>query len=356
MSTELLALDSEAKAHADALYRDAIVIDGLLPSTVYLRDPDYRNDLAESGITAGNFTVAHKHSFTEAVQLVQTVHRLMKENPRKRIVRSASDVREAKEGDETGVIIGFQGARPIGRQIDYLDAFYQMGVRILQLTYNSQNYLGTGCWEREDAGLTHFGRYAIDRMNELGMLIDLSHCNDRTTMEAIEYSDDPVAFTHVAVRSIGHSHGRGKTDEQMRAIADAGGLIGITFHPPFVKKDPDTHEVIPATIHDVLDHIDHVAELVGPEHVSFGSDMNNRSYDTETHLADFDERHMKLRAESAHVFSSSPPSDYVPVEGLHRTTKFENLAGGLLERGYSDDEISGILGGNFLRVFEQVVG
>jgi len=253
MSNKLLQLDPDEEAHAERIHDEAIVIDGLLLTTVYLEDPEYRDDLAEGGITAANFTVAHKHSFTEAVQLVQLVHSLLDENPDKRLVTLASDIRAVKEHEETGVIIGFQGAQPIERQIGYIDAFYQMGVRIFQLTYNSQNYLGTGCWERDDAGLTHFGRQAIDRMNEIGMLIDLSHCNDRTTMEAIEYSNDPVAFTHVGIRSIGHSHGRGKTDEQMQAIADAGGLIGLTFHPPFVKKDPDTHEVIPATIHDVLD-------------------------------------------------------------------------------------------------------
>lgn len=356
MADQRFSLPPEEEARIRSLFEETVVIDGLLPSTVYVDDPAYTDALAESHITVGHLTVAHKHSFTEAVSLVQAVRSAVEDDPGKRLVLEGADIATAHERDQTGIIIGFQGARPIEASIEYLDAYYQMGVRILQLTYNSQNYLGSGCWERDDAGLTHFGRRVIDRMNDLGMLIDLSHCNDRTTREAIEYSTDPVAFTHVGVRDIGHAYGRGKTDEQLERIAAADGLIGVTFHPPFVKKDPETHQVIPATLDDVLDHIDHIVDLVGPAHVSFGSDMNNRSYDTDAHMADFDDYHMQLRDQSPHVFSSSSVDEYVPVDGLDRTHEFDNLAVGLADRGYSDDEIAGIVGGTFARVFENVVG
>lgn len=354
MGSELLDLTDEERERADRLHDEALVIDGLIPGRIYYDDPDYRDHLVRGGIDAGNFTVAHKHSFEEAVRNIQAVYEAMPENPDKEIVTNVEGIRETKQRGRTGVILGFQDARPIERNLEYVRAFHQMGVRIIQLTYNSQNYVGSGCWEPGDGGLSHFGRDVIDELNDHGILIDLSHCNDRTTMEAIDHSEDPVAFTHVGVRDIGHAYGRGKTDEQIQAAAENDGVIGITFHPPFVKKDPETHEVLPAAIDDVLDHIDHVVERVGVDHVGFGSDMNDKAYDEGRWLTEMSDRHMRLRAANPHVFGATDPDDYDPVRGLDRSTEFGNLTRGLVARGYSDAEIRKIMGENFLGLFETV--
>ena len=354
------SLDTNQEARAKMLHEESIVLDGLLPGLVFLENPDYRDNLSRGGINAANFTVATKHGFEETVQRIQKVYELVYESSDKQIVTTADEIRSAFNRNETGVILGFQDTRPIERRLENVRTFEQLGVRIIQLTYNSLNYVGSGCWERDDSGLSHFGRDVIDKMNEHNILIDLSHCNDQTTMEAIEHSSDPVAFTHVAVRSIGHAYGRGKTDEQMKAVADDGGVIGITFHPPFVKKDPDTHEVLPATINDVLDHIDHVVGLVGVDHVGFGSDMNDKTYDDpyaeDSWITQMSERHMKIRAENEHVFGATDPGDYDPVRGLDRSTEFGNITRGLVARGYTDEEVQKIMGGNFLRLFEDVCG
>ena len=340
---------------ASKLHNDSLVIDGLIPTLSYLNDDEYLDHLLEGGITAANFTVAFNDDFLGTTKTIQQVWRTVENHPRLRLVRRVDDILQAKEENSVGVILGFQDSQPIEMNLEFVRAFAQMGVRIIQLTYNSQNYVGSGCWEENDTGLSYFGKDLIDELNRYGVLIDLSHCGDVTTMKAIEYSDDPVAFTHVASRELGHAHGRGKTDEQIRAVADNDGIIGITCHPPFLKKDPETHHVQEASIDDVLDHIDHVCGLVGPEHVSLGTDLMDKAYDTGVSPAEdlFDDRYRARREQHPEIFGSNDPSEVDPPAGFDRHTKFPNITRGLLSRGYSPEEVSGILGQNFYRVCER---
>lgn len=353
-----MACDEIAKNNQSgtgSLHEDSLVIDGLIPNEVYLEDPEYKSTLTDAGITAANFTVAAKADFSQAVNRLQHFWSLIEQRSETIAIMDSDDLRTAQHENLTGVILGFQNAQPIQLNLDNVQTLHRLGTRVIQLTYNSQNYVGTGCWERHDAGLTHFGRSVVDELNECGIVIDLSHCGESTALEAADRSTDPVAFTHVGVRDLGNAEGRGKSAEEIKAVAETGGVIGITPYPPYLKQDPETNEVLDATIDDVVDHIGYVADLVGVEHVGFGSDLDDRKYDTgKSTVADFDEWHLRVRAENEAIFGSTPPDQYSPPEGLDRLHKLPNLSRRLLERGFTEREVKQIMGENFQRLFSEV--
>ena len=162
-----------------------------------------------------------------------------------------------------GFVWHFQDTRPIETDLDYLKVFHKLGLRVLQLTYNTQNYVGSGCCELHDAGLSSFGREVVEECNRLGMLIDLSHCGYATCWDAIRHTRKPLSLTHVGAHALCPATGRNKPDEILKAVADTGGVIGIAFFAPLVKRNPKTQEVLLAGVDDVIGHIDHVVKLVG---------------------------------------------------------------------------------------------
>lgn len=353
-------LDESQRSRARELHADATVIDGLLPMT-YVEEPEYRDHLGEGGVSAGNFTVASRVSFFQATRQIQRYKQLIGDLSKQFLLaETADDIRNANEFGRTAVIMGFQDSMPfapenrmqMGDDTEFLRAFADMGVRVIQLTYNNLNYVGAGCCEPVDPGLSTFGRTVVSEMNDVGIVVDLSHCGDRTTMDAIEQSADPVILSHVGVRSLSNV-GRNKTDEHIEAVAANGGVVGVTFFPPCVKSDPETHAVQPATVHDVLDQIDYVVDLAGIDHVGFGTDMNDKHLDegrTPPYAA-----YRNFRPDHPDVYGRGPIEEYEPFpKGIERHSKLETLTHGLVERGYSNEDIRKILGGNFLRVFETV--
>jgi len=356
-------LDDDRERRARRLHEECIVIDGLVPATGYVPSETYRDHLRRGGVTAGNFTVASRVAYPAATERVQRFRRqIHRSGGAFSPCESVADVREVHDRGATGAILGFQDTMPVAPMdrmqtddgTEFLRAFHAMGVRVVQLTYNSLNYVGAGCCERVDPGLSNFGRELVDELNRLGVLVDLSHCGDTTTTDAIEHSEDPVVFSHAGARALSNVE-RNKTDEQLRALADAGGVVGVTLFPPSVRTDPDTHEVQRATVEDVLDHVDHVVEVTGIDHVGFGSDMNDEALDegvTPPYAA-----YRNFRPDHPEVYGRGPIEHYEPYpRGVHRHTKLLNLTRGLVDRGYDDEEVRKVLGGNFLRVFEEAWG
>jgi membrane dipeptidase len=232
-------------------------------------------------------------------------------------VDGPNDLSRAKEEGRIGIILGMQDANHL-RSVDDVDAFYRMGQRLTQLTYNSANDLGNGCKVSQDKGLTAFGLHVVERMNSIGMAIDVSHCGQRTSLDAIAASKKPVLITHSNCRALAPGVARCKPDEVIQAAARSGGVLGITAVRRFVRdKDP-------VTIDDVLDHFDHAVKLVGVEHVGLGSD-----FDLDPHPA-------------------------YDIPGLNHFKRVYELTEGLIRRGYSDADISLILGGNFQRALGQI--
>jgi len=237
----------------------------------------------------------------------------------------SGDLDTARAGQRIGVILGFQNSDHF-RKVEDVTYFHALGQRISQLTYNARNQVGAGCTAPRDTGLTGFGGSVINEMNRLGMAVDVSHCGDCTTLDAVEASRRPVLITHANCRALNPAHPRCKPDIVIRKMAARGGVMGITGIRRFVRNQE------PTTIENVLDHFDHVAELVGVEHLGIGSDN------------DLDGRDHNRR-------------EYrVDIKGLDHTRRMFDLTEGLVRRRYSDRSIRLILGGNFRRVLAEIWG
>ena len=254
-------------------------------------------------------------------------------------IDSAADFKRIKGSGKVGVILGLQNADHF-RRPDDVNTFYALGQRVSQLTYNSRNLIGNGSTERRDEGISDFGARIIERMNQVGMAVDVSHCGDRTTLDAFELSKRPVLITHSNVRALAPGHPRCKTDDAIRAVGKAGSVMGITGVRMFVKVDE------PTTVEHVLDHYDHVKKLIGPEHLGVGSDISLEGYDDMP-----PELNKQLRAGYKGSYGFR---DKIDVEGLSHPKRMFDLTEGLIRRKYSDAEIEGVLGGNFIRVLSEV--
>lgn len=291
--------------------------------------------------SAGNPTFGYER----AVQDVARWHRNFADNPDHIIhVRTVKDIHEAKRTGKLAVMIGFQNATQLARDIRNVDFFYNLGIRQIQLTYNSLNALGAGCTERKDVGLSYFGVEVVKKMNELGMLVDLSHVGYQTTMDAIEVSEKPPIFSHTNCRAL-TDNPRCKRDDQIRALAARGGVMGVTTVNFFVSKKTRS------TLDDYINHIVHVADLVGVDHVGIGTDSSiggwRVSFPTEKVFWDFHEQ-----------FHFHPDVDvrWPPfIEELDNPETMHTIANELTKRGFNSDDVRKVMGANFMRVYEQVL-
>ncbi|UTF55716.1 dipeptidase [Natronosalvus rutilus] len=353
MTADYFELTEQERRHADILHEEVVVVDGLIATDAYLTDREYRSHLPRGGVDAANFTVgSYRDNFESTLQQITKIRGLT-ESIDACVVEEYGDIHKAIEETDTAIVMGFQDTKPIENDRWKLDLFADLGVRVIQLTYNEQNYIGAGCCEDEDTGLSSFGRDVVNHCNDRGVLIDLSHCGDRTTMDTIEYSADPVAFTHIGIRDLCDAPGRNKTTEQLEALSDAGGVAGITFFPPLIKREAGSHYVAESTVEDVLNHLDYAVDVMGVDHVGIGTDLDGRSLDREETPPTSALRH--YRPNHPEVYGAGATDVYDPYpEGINRHTGLRTLTRGLVVRGYTDEEISKILGGNFLRLFEEV--
>lgn len=256
-------------------------------------------------------------------------------------IDSTGDLRRVKTSGKIGVILGLQNSEHFRMPGD-VTLFHGLGQRVSQLTYNSRNLIGNGSTERRDEGISDFGVAIIGRMNAVGMAVDVSHCGDRTTLEAFELSNKPVLITHSNCRALVPGHPRCKTDEAIRAVGRVGSVIGITGVRNFVKAAE------PTTIEHALDHFDHVRRLIGSEYLGVGSDIDLDGYDDMP--ADLN-RQLRAAYKGTYGFR-----ERLDIEGLDHPRRMFDLTEGLIRRRYSDDEILGILGGNFVRVLGEIWG
>ena len=254
-------------------------------------------------------------------------------------IDSAADLKRVKKSAKIGILLGLQNAEHF-RRPDDVDFFRGLGQRVSQLTYNSRNLIGNGSTERRDEGISDFGVSIIERMNKVGMAVDVSHCGDRTTLDAFEISKKPVLITHSNCRALVPNHPRLKTDDAIKKVGETGSVMGITGVRMFVKGDE------PTTVEHVLDHFDHVRKLIGPEHLGVGSDMDLYGYDAMP--ADLNKQ-LRAGYKGSYAFR-----DKIDIEGLNHPKRMFDLTEGLIRRKYTDADIEGILGGNFERVLSQI--
>jgi len=244
-----------------------------------------------------------------------------------------------KTSGKVGIILGIQNSEHF-RKADDVDYFYGLGQRVSQLTYNARTLIGNGSTERRDDGLSDFGLSIVERMNKVGMAVDVSHCGDKTTLDAFEVSKKPVLITHSNCRALNPNHPRCKTDEAIKALAAKGGVMGITEVRMFVSPKE------PTGVDAMLDHFDYVAKLVGVEHVGVGSDIDLLGYDA---LSPEETKQLRSGYKSSYGFR-----DKNDIDGYNFAKRPFDLAEGLIHRKYSDANIEAILGGNFRRVLKEI--
>lgn len=284
------------------------------------------------------FYTVHGATFRDAAIEMARVHE------RSRVVRRVSEL----GGGSPGVVLAFQDPAPIENQLPLLRAFYALGLRVVQLTYNKANYLGTGCAERVDRGLTDFGRDVVRAMNELGMLIDLSHCSRRTALEAIELSEHPVVFSHACTHALAPNP-RNRTDEELAALATSGGVMGVTPWGPICwKRERDE----PPSLDDYLDHVERVVAVAGEDHVGFGTDQTVDGSSDEEGIGIQGDLYPQVVGEYDRRVGTNPSVRY--TRGFRDTTELPNVVEGLATRGLGQTAVWKFLGGNFRRVLERV--
>ncbi|MGY4395336.1 membrane dipeptidase [Sphingomonas sp. UYAg733] len=342
-------LSSAVSAKERRLVERAMVIDMLAPlklnftpdAYAHTLSPSELADFRSSGISAfhNSIGVGGPSAREDALAFIAAWQGFAGRQPDVfALVDRASDLDRAKASGRIAVITGLQNAEQF-TDADDVAFFYKLGLRCAQLTYNAQNLLGAGGTERVDGGLTDYGAEIVGAMNKTGMLVDVSHCGDRTTLDAIAASTQPIAITHSNCRAL-NNHPRLKTDDAIIALAKKGGVMGITGVRNFVRDRE------PTTVEHVVDHIDHVVKLVGIDHVGIGSDADLNGYD--------DMPSDQLAALRASYKASYAFREKLDTDGYDRPDKVFQLTATLLRRGYSESNIVAVLGGNFRRLVGSV--
>jgi membrane dipeptidase len=320
------------------LHRRAIVFDGLVVSNFNRR---VFEDMAAGGITAANCTCCIWEDFEATALNVARWKRWIGENSDLLMqASSVADIRRAKENGKVGIVLGWQNSSGYGDNLDYVPFFAELGVRIVQLTYNTANSVGCGCYESRDGGLTDFGRDLIEAMNRAGVLVDLSHVGPNTSRDAIEASKKPVAYSHCAPAGL-KEHPRNKSDQQIRFIADRGGFVGVTMFPAFLARGAAS------SVEDYVDAIDHVLNIAGEEQVGVGTDMTQ-----EQPPAFFD----WITRDKGNGRRLVEFGEALELDGFRRLRDFPNLTAAMERRGWPEARIERVLGGNWLRLLGEVWG
>lgn len=353
------------KERASELHRKAIIINALTgchgwlsPWREFGRKRAYNliERGLEGGCTANSLTLGG-NTIGEAALQISMWDDIMATIPdkAKKIIK-ARDIEEAKKEGKTDYIINFQNTSALEGKLSAIDLFYKLGLRIMQLTYQRAELVGDGCGSRRSktAGLTDFGVDVVERMNKLRMVVDLSHVGYATTMEAIEISKQPPCFTHINCHgTYGFRFMRGKSDEELKAMADRGGVAGMTAIARFIREEGDLEG---ATIEHFLDHVDYAVNLIGVDHVGLGLDINEGITPEEYYGVHNQTYEARFQPDPTSHTRRRHPFEHYYVFGLDSISKIGVITEGLVARGYSDDEILKILGGNWLRYFKYVWG
>ena len=315
-------------------------------------DPRAVADAAASGLSAVNVTLGYvsgsMEPFEHTVTDIARWNRWVREDELLLKVWTAADVTGARDEGRVGVIFGFQNSAVVGDDLDRIDTFADLGVRVIQLTYNVRNQVGDGSMVEENRGLTPFGFQILERLQERRVLVDLSHSGETTCLDAVRAATGPIAITHTGCRAVTDLP-RNKTDRELRLVAEGGGVVGIYFMPFLHPRGQ-------AAAEDVVRHVEHALQVCGEDHVGIGTDGGTTQVDDMEAYRAVIREEVRQRA-AAGIGARGESADVVPmVPDLQGPTQFRKLAGLLRARGHGWTVIEKVLGGNFLRLMAQVWG
>lgn len=303
--------------------------------------------MREGNVSAVHVTICYHEMFRETVANFSQWNRWFEQYPDLICqARTGEDVRAAKEQGRTAIIFGFQNCAPIEDDIGLVEICHTLGARFMQLTYNNQSLLATGCYEDDDTGLTRFGKQVVKEMNRVGLVIDMSHSAERSTLEAIEYSERPIAITHANPASW-HPALRNKSDTVLRELGASGGMLGFSLYPHHLKGKSD------CKLQDFCETIARTADLMGVDHVGIGSDLCQDQPDSVVEWM----RVGRWSKEIDYGEGSKSDAGFPPQPEWFRDNRdFGNIQQGLKATGMSDEDVAKIMGGNWLRFYDDSFG
>lgn len=320
------------------LHGDCIVVDGLIVSKW---SRSLFEAMHQGGLSAANCTCCVWEGFEPSIRAVAQWKQWLRDHSDIILqVYSTGDILRAKRENKVGIVLGWQNSTGFGEDLRFVPVFRELGLRVVQLTYHTANFTGSGCLESTDRGLTDFGQDLVAALNAERIAIDLSHVGTRTSADAVRASKQPVAYTHCAPRAL-KDHPRNKTDDELRLVAERGGMVGVTMFPPFMRRGSDS------TLDDYLDAIDYTINLCGEDQVGIGTDFTQdlTAQDMQYFLHDKGTGRRLLEPKGA-VF----PTQFSRIE------QYPNLTAAMELRRWSHTRIKGVLGGNWMRFFGEIWG
>jgi len=304
-------------------------------------------EMKDGGVSAVHVTICYHEDFRETVENMADWNRYFERFPDLIVPgRTADDVRRAHEAGQTAIIFGFQNCSPIEDDIGLVEICHQLGARFMQLTYNNQSLLATGCYEENDTGVTRMGRQVIAEMNRVGLAIDMSHSGERSTMEAIEISDRPIAITH-ANPAFWHPALRNKSDDVLKALGASGGMLGFSMYPHHLRDKSD------CTLESFCDMVARTADLMGVDHIGIGSDLCQDQPDSVVEWM----RVGRWSKDIDYGEGSATDAGFPRMPGWFGGNRdFGNIAAGLRAVGFSETDTAKVMGENWLAFFERSFG
>ena len=299
----------------------------------------------EAGLNAVHVTVVYHEDFDEFLKRTDEWNKHFEENSDLIFLgKSYKDIEKAKLENKTAIFFGFQNCSPIENDINLVEKVHEHGCLFMQLTYNNQSLLATGCYEKNDSGVTNFGREAIKEMNRVGIVIDMSHSAEKSTLDAIEISEKPIAITH-ANPSFWYNAKRNKSNELLKTLSESGGMLGLSLYPHHLRNNTN------CTLESFCEMTAKTAELMGVKNIGIGSDLCLNQPDSVVEwMRNGTWTKIKNYGEGSKVKPGFPKQPYWFID----SRGFKNLESGLKKIGFNEEEINGILGNNWFNFYKRI--
>jgi membrane dipeptidase len=299
----------------------------------------------EAGLDAVHVTIVYHEDFDELQNVINSWNKHFKENSDLIFLgKDFKDIEKAKKENKTAIFFGFQNCSPIEDNIALIEKVHEQGCRFMQLTYNNQSLLATGCYETNDSGVTNFGREAIKEMNRVGIVIDMSHSAEKSSLDAIDISEKPIAITH-ANPTFWHAAKRNKSNDLLKALSESGGMLGLSLYAHHLKNSTN------CTLESFCEMTAKTAEIMGAENIGIGSDLCLNQPDT---IVEWMRNGTWTKAKNFGEGSKNKPGFPEQPDWFIDARGFKNLEAGLKKVGFNNDEVNGVLGNNWYNFYKGI--